>query len=684
MTTGPVNQSGTKTNTIEATTLVKLNKDQQLQVVKYCTYAQTSLANQYSLRWNMESIDRAYMSETDWTQAQFLARLANKSGDADKLQNITVPIVMTQVQATLGYLTNVFLTGYPIFGVSSDPSNENAAMQMEAIIGENAITAGWAKELMMTFRDGLKYNLCAVECDWQQNNVWTIKTDPSKPNGADPVKTLWQGNVIKRMDLYNTFWDARVHPSEIHSKGEYAGYTELYSRTRFKEYVNSLYNKVDPELVIAALQSQPIQGSIGSSTQAPFGYYQPLLNPYPFFNRTAGFDWMEWAANAASTTTVGLSIANLFSVTIFYARIIPSDFRLSVPAKNTPQVWKFVIVNGQVVLSAERMTNVHNFIPMFFCQPIEDGLDYQTKSFASNVVGMQEASTAMWNAWTASKRRLVGDRVLYDPSRIRSKDINNRNPAAKIPVRPSAYGRPIAESVYAFPFRDEMTESFVQGSTAVINFANMINGQNPAQQGQFVPGNKTLHEYQDVMGHGNSSNQMMALTFEAAMFTPIKQVIKLNILQYQPDAVVYNPNTKQTVNVVPSDIRKESVHFKVSDGLIPTDKITSDDVLQTAIQQLASSPQLAGAFDIGSMVSYLLMTQGLDVSQFKKSPAQLQYEQALQAWSQAAEIAAKNKAPFNTPQPQPSQQLQQEMAAKQQNNVALPPNVGGALESTQG
>jgi hypothetical protein len=662
---------------LESTILVELNADQEKHVISSVRAWQNSLYTQYSLRGELENIDRIYMRERDWTDDQVKSRIANRKGDSRKMQNVTVPIVMPQVNSSLNYLSNVFLTGYPIFPVTADPANEDSATQLETIIQENATTCGWAQQLMMFFRDGLKYNLHAIECDWKQRTNWTVENDITKSNSAGARKILWEGNVLRRMDLYNTFWDPRVHPSEMHSEGEFVGYTEIYSRIRFKKFTNALYNRAPKSAVIAALASAPVQGAIGSSVTSPFGYYIPSVNPFPFFNKSASLDWMNWATNTPMDK-LGVNYKNAYSITTVYARILPDDFGLLVPERNTPQVWKFVIVNGQVVLTAERLTNIHNFLPIFFGQPIEDGLDYQTKSFASNVSDMQDIGSAMWNGYIASKRRLIGDRVLYDPSRVKESDINSVNPAAKIPVRPSAYGKPLAEAVYQFPYRDEQTESLIQGSAAVVGMANLINGQNPAQQGQFVKGNKTRHEYDDVMGHGNAQNQQLALSTESQVLTPLKEVIKLNTMQYQQAKLVYNTGRGISVNVKPEDLRKTAVHFKVSDGLIPSDKVTGDDMLQTVVQQLGSSQQLAQGYNLAPMFTYLMKTQGLDLTPFQKTPEQMQYEQALGAWQQAAAVAAKAGSPFSTPQPQPSPALQQ-----QQQSGPPPSPASSALETTQ-
>lgn len=665
-----------------APTAVKISEDSERSILTYALRGSELMQNQFSLRTSMELIDRYYMRECDWTSESVKARIANRLGDKRKLQDITVPIVMPQVEAALAYMANVFVTGHPVFGVSSDPTRQDAALQMETIIEENSVTAGWTRELIMFFRDGFKYNLHALECEWTQKTLPAIETDLTAPNGAAPKNIMWNGNVLKRMDLYNTFFDPRVAPASIYCDGEFAGYTELYSRVRMKQLINDLFGQVPVATVKRAFESAP-----PSETTSGFGtlsYHVPLINPYPLMLNealTSSFDWMAWATAANAKNVGAINYQNAYAVTKLYARILPVDFGLTVPKENTPQVWKFLIVNGSVVLLAERCTNAHNYIPIFFGQPLEDGLNFQTKSFASNVMDMQDVASAMLNGFVASKRRLVGDRVLYDPLRVREKDINSNNPAAKIPVRPSAYGKPVGEAVYQFPFRDEATATLLQGSELAIRFANLINNQNPATQGQFVKGNKTLHEYQDVMGHGNSHNQLMALMCEAQVFTPLKDTIKLNILQYQEEAVIFNRDKEQEVNIKPQDLRKQAVHFKVSDGLMPVDKQMSTDEFQTALQVIGSSPALAGEYNIGPMTSYLFKLRGADLTPFEKPRVQIMWEQMMAQWQQVAFEAVKAGQQM-PPMPQMPPELMQMLQSP--NGVVQESAKSEALEETTG
>lgn len=629
-----------------------LTRDQEQQFIIYATTAQNLLMNQYTIRTALANIDRAYMRELDYTVEQNRARIWNRGGDPTKFQNISVPIVMPQVRAALGYLANVFLTGYPIFGVASDPDNIGAAKQLETIIGENAVTAKWKRQLLMFFQDGLKYNIHAIEVNWEQKTAAQVVNNIAAPKGMSLKQTLWNGNVLRRMDMYNSFFDPRVHPADIAEFGEFFGYNEILSRTQLKAYINSLFGEVNANTCERALLST-YGGGAAATGFAPFSYFMPLLNPEPMMNNSMlqQFDWMSWANAAKGNTNNVAMYGNVYIKTVMYCRIVPSDFGMRVPEANTPQVWRLVIVNGQVVVECRRMDNAHNLIPILVGQPLEDGLRFQTKSFAQNVIPMQEIASAMMNGVVASKRRAIGDRVLYDPLRVREADINSDSPTAKIPVRPAAFGKPLNEAVYPFPFRDETTAGFVQMAQVVNNYANMINQQNPAQQGQFVKGNKTLHEYEDTMGHGNAGNQMMAIAIEEQVFTPAKEIIKLNILQYQGPDVMYNVGTRQSVEIKPEELRNTAVQFKISDGLVPKDKEMNSDEFAVAIQGMSSSPQIAAGYNVTGAFSYLMKLRGADLTEFEKPPEQVQYEQALGAWQQAAALAAQKGADFSTPMP---------------------------------
>lgn len=650
--------------------VAELNNDQCETLLTYGRNAHSLLISQLSLRSSMEEVDRLYMREKDYTVEEWEARLQNLRGDARKLRDITVPIVMPQVESALAYYANVFCTGYPIFGVSSDPTNEDAATMMETIMAENAITAGWIPQMMMFFRDGLKYNIHAMETEWARKTIRAVVNDPNKPNGAAVKQTLWHGNRLNRMDMYNTIFDPRVPISQVHNRGEFAGYMTLHSRIDLMQFIQDMEIPPPQSVIDKALNStSPTASWSGGS---PFSYYIPIINPTPMmsYQSSGMFDWVNWANNLNQTPGFP-RYAGVYERMRLYVKMIPKEFGFEFPGNNMPVIAKIEMINGQVILSVEFQSNAHGFLPIVFGQPIEDGLYLQTKSFAQNVGDFQDVASALMNGYIATQRRSVGDRIVYNPMLITKKNISSTDPAAKIPVQPAAFGRPISDAFSVLPFRDEQSPTLLQGVDRATNWANLTNGQNPVAQGQFVPGNKTQSEFDTTQGHSSDRNKLMALLTEGVIFTPIKEIMKLNILQYQQDGQIYSDNLKKEVNIDMTSLRQTSVMFKVSDGELPKSTQMSEDMWNVAMQTIASNPGFGQDYNSSDVFAYMFEMQGVDLKPFAKSQLQRAYDQQVQAWQQVAMEAAKaGQQP--PPQPQMPQELIQELQVKHNNGGVLP------------
>ena len=250
--------------------------------------------SQWNIRSSMRSIDLAYMRETDMTEEQWKAKRANQLGDPTKFQNITLPVIQPQVENAVTYQQSVFLTGYPMFSAVSVPEFSDEASQMDTIIGEQQDKGNWVHECLMCIRDGLKYNLMAAEIDWQREITYSLATDLGYQDGKEgkPTEVLWEGNKIRRMDLYNTFWDTRVAPRDVAAKGEFAGFNELMSRVAFKAFALTLPVRINMNEALNSGFVAPVStvGSAGS-----MGYYYPQLNPEASVNETMQLG-MNWGA----------------------------------------------------------------------------------------------------------------------------------------------------------------------------------------------------------------------------------------------------------------------------------------------------------------------------------------------------------------------------------------------------
>lgn len=603
--------------------VLTIRPDAQERLVLYmesCAYIRDE---GWQLRQRLEEADRQYMRENDFSQEQYKAKLANRKGDPTKIQNMRTPMVMEATETSVGFLTNVFATEYPMFKFATDPQQQALAMQWNALVGEDQMYFGWQGEFNQAFRNGEKYNFAPLEVEWCEYNKYKPVNGTGK-GGMELSQQIYAGNRIASIDPYNCIYDPRVPMHKVHEEGEFVGWVKMMHRIRLKMF-------------LASLGDSRLKNDV-KAFKAPNGkveYYVPYLNPNVIVKNQnwllggENFNWIKWATDAAQKH---IEYRDMYTVVCLYARIMPYEFGIYAPNDQTPDVWKLVNVNG-VLVYAQPMVNAHNMLPIIIAQPQVDNLSHQTKSSAENISDFQYLADALINAKLAAARRRVMDRMLYNPLLIDPDHINSPNPAAKIPLRPTAYGRKLDEAVKEFPFHDENSQYFIQEANYITEWARRSQGQNNVTQGQFQKGNKLQDEFNTVMANAGARDRTKALMWENYAMVPIKTQLKSNYLQFAPEGKKYNRKDKQVVNIDPVALRETESDFEVGDGLLPVQRLLRSDILEHGFQTMVQVPAIGTKYDLGGIYGYLMQlggVQGLD--KFAKPPEIVQYEQALAAW----------------------------------------------------
>lgn len=620
-------------------TALRVSEYSQQRLVKYVQNIIDAQRISGNVRGTMLQQDRIYQREMDWTEAQRRAQAANATGDASKIQNVTIPVVMPQVETAHSYLVDTFLSSYPVFPVVSGPEYEPVAQQLDAIMGESATRFQYVRHLGMALRDGLKYNLMAVEVEWKNLKVYSVANDAKTDiTFGVPVVEEFSGNLIKRLDPYNLITDQRVHISTVHEKGDFVGYVELMTYIQLK----NLFLELDSTLTMNADEAfaSPCIGAAsptsGDSTQP---YYVPQVNPIAIKSaQQTGMDWFSWAG--LDEKSKGTS-SNMYLVNTMYLRIIPREMGINVGKEQgtngVPQIFKVIIINGKVTIYVERKSNAHNLLPIIVGQPMEDGLNYQTKSFADNATPYQSLSSGLYNSALLSQRRKVYDRLVYDPLRIAKADIDRVDPVARIAVKQSAYGKPIGEAFAVMPYRDDGVPIILGMAREIAEMSDVSAGQNRAQRGQFQKGNKTLREFDTIMDKADMRPRTMAILLESGWFQPIKHILKMNILQYQPPAELFNQQLQQPVKITPAMLRQIAWQFKIADGVLPVSQLLNPELFDKFLMYAGQAAQLGQPmqYDIQGMAVYNLKLMGASwVDKFKITPEQQDANQVKQAQMQ--------------------------------------------------
>lgn len=596
-------------------TPLRVSTYSQERLIKYMQSALNVQRQATNYRAQLEEKDRIYQRELDWTEEHQRALLQNRMGNSLKMQNVVVPVVMPQVAAAHGYLVETFLSSYPIFPVVSGPEYMEIAQQVDAVVGESAVRFQYARHLSLAFNDALKYNIAALEVEWKVTKVYTVKNVVSTDVVlGTPVETEFEGNMLKRIDPYNLVADPRVCISEIHEKGDYVGYTELMTRIQLK----NLFLELDNTLTMnadEAFNSSSGVSNPGATDIANTSVYTPRVNPSALLDPNfQGHNWLSWVGLDDKNTDKSAGRSDMYEVTTLYCRIIPREFGINTGKQQgmngVPQIFKLIIVNQRVVIYVERKSNAHNFLPIIVAQGIEDGLNYQTKSFADNASPYQFLATSLYNSAIQSQRRKVYDRIIYDPSRINKADIERVDPVARIPIKQNAYGKPIGEAYDIAPYRDDGVPNILAMARDITEMADISTGQNRVQRGQFQKGNKTRKEFETVMDKSDMRPNAIALHIETAFLQPVKHILKLNILQYQPPLELYNYQLQTSVRVEPSKLRSLSWQFQIADGIMPVSKLLNPELYMQMLQYAAAVPTFGQQYDLLGMGIYSLKLQG--------------------------------------------------------------------------
>jgi hypothetical protein len=582
----------------------------QEKIVNYLQAVLSAHKGMVEIRNKMEVIDRAYAR---FKKAENLGNTDGVDtgsdcgcGDVLSRDNIVAPIVVSQVDSLVAYLADTYLSGYPMFPVVSTPSNKKWAEQLETLIDDHSIIGGYQRQLLLFFRAGIKYNIAAIEVDWGQMTQFSVAQDyrPNQPQKVNRGKKSY--NKLRALDMYNTIWDQNVAPGDVSLQGDYAGFIEVLSRTKLKRLINDLSEQ---GFVLNAQKALDPHLAIGVADNY---YVHPQVSDYVTAERPQNkVNWTEYITGQKDPQK---TVSGDYEVVTLYARIIPSDFGLKVPQENTPQIWKFRLLNGHILIEARRIVTAMDALPILFGQPLEDGLGYQTQSVAESDIPIQEAVTTLYSVRFNAARRAVSDRALYDAAAINQDDVNSPTPAPKIPVKVNPLNQKGLDAYYkSIPFDMRGTETTIQDASQLVEFSKMLNGLNNARQGQFQKGNKSVVEWNDVMGSADNRLRLPALLLEYQVFIPMKAMMLLNIFQFGEDTLVVSQRTGSAFEIKIDELRRHVLTFRVADGFTPKSKMAATDMLIQGMQLIMNSPQLQqqyGAF-LPAMFAHMMALGGV-------------------------------------------------------------------------
>lgn len=526
--------------------------------------------------------------------------LDNKMGKGVKAVDEKLPLAWAQLDECMTYMATVLAPDEGIYTAMAPVEQQAVAKGFSALMNQHAEKFNHYAALLRMIFDALKYNEGAVLPMWREMRGNRVKRTAS---GAVTITndTVYMGNELRPVDMYNLIYDASVPLAKVHCDGEYFAVFDMITAFR------ALKSEADGEIWNADrfimdnwrrhyYREKPVIGSQVRELSGVTDWYQ-ILGTHGGMAEGDG-------------STVAIERGQI------YMWLKPKEWGLSDSADY--EIWRFTTMHRRYVVNAVRLSNAHGMLPLCATRPINDGFNWQTRSFGDLLTPMNRFASFEINVHQrAVRKELVGGVTIYNPEIIPLLGQADADMAgSKIPTNSTAQDINIRNHVV------QLNDS--PDTSNIANNLEMADGIMqkilPTDQARQVAGLERATQYQAaaMVQSSHRRNLMYAKFINGDAMVPCRHIQMMNIFQFQQRVRIIDPQTGRLTEIDPTEFSDLELEFQVADGLRGIDKtaliLHSRDTLNSLLQS-----NQAGQVDIVSLINHIstLWGDNTDWSQFK-------------------------------------------------------------------
>ena len=483
--------------------------------------------------------------------------------------NIEVPIIGPQLDSITAQLVKLFLSDDPVFQVITTPARAEVAAQFNSLFHLYSRRFQWVSNLTLSMQDLAKYNLTFVETSWMDyKNISGVK--------------------IERHSPYNVLFDSSLPVRQLLTDGLYAGAIMRKTGVALRQYA-------------AMHQLSLTSEAVNSIADGMIRFQLPSVE-------------MSTAKSGLEVFLPEKQSAKFHELIKLYVRIIPAEFNLSVREGLDPMypgIYCLHILNNKHLVGIHELNSTYPYFPLLGCQIRNSDYEISGETFAEQLVPIQNLATKLYNGDINSLRRVLMDRALYDPRMFPEEMIASPNPAEKIPLKPGVpMGTPLGAGYQQLGYNDPALGARVGQANQLAGLANHITGLNPAQQGQFVRGNKSRTEFMEIMGNADARLITMAYSLSDDLFNFIKEIILSDVLINVNEIEIQDYRTGKPIKVSSSILRETPVAWRMSGGLSASRSMVPLESITQFLQIIMNSPTGAARVNFEKLANFIAESYG--------------------------------------------------------------------------
>lgn len=573
------------------------------------TLSRDAMSQRYDTWAENEESFKAYIPEND---ADALRKEKRKHGQP-QYTTIEVPYSYSVAMTAHTYFTSVFMARTPVFQFAGRHGEGEMAIQaVESLIDYQLNVGSNIIPLFMWLFDPIKYSVGWIGHYWDKettqvrSRVKQPKTFmgvpiPGTEETVDLVKevTGYEGARLFNIRPQDAFPDPRVSMWNF-QKGEFFGryfelsWSEVAAGAASGKYFNTMQLRRDTSM-------GEKDRDVGSSS----------VTVLPNTNT-------EYITIGESEDAVR-PVVRAYEL---YVKVFPREWGLADSMKE--EIWAITCrADDFTVFGAQPLGLDHGKFPIDILEQEPEAYDLFSRSMMEVMRPINDSITWLVNSHMYNVRSVLNNQIVYDPSMINGKDLENPAPGKMIRLKPAAYGRD-TRTAYSQLAVQDITRSHIGDMQVMAEILQRLTGVSDNVMGMVNSGGrKTATEVRQSTSMGVNRLKTVCEFFSAMGFSPLAQKLVQQSQQFYSeekafrivgDAANFAPGF---ATVTPDSIAGFYDYIPV-DGSIPIDRFAQANLWQTMLQQVAQVPQVAMQYDLGRIFAWVASLAGLkNVQQFR-------------------------------------------------------------------
>lgn len=613
-------------------------------------YYMSKRALQKEVWQKVRRADELFVSFTPETEAD-AARRARRDSGRPEYTTIIVPYSYALLLSLHTYWASVFMARDPIMQYQArHGETQGNTESVMSIIDYQLRTGHGLVPLFLWLMDVGKYGEGIIHYEWNSEEIpvvrfsdqpvmfgETIPTGKTKRVREQIMVRGYEGIRLQNIHPLHFFPDTR-HPLIDFQKGEFCGHYmelgwhEILRRQARGEFFNveelrKMGGGIGRTAVLSPQLSEPNVDAVGGPLQVP--------------KDEAGIDYV---LNPGFQKIIRMEV-----------ELVPRDWFLE--GGGTPEKWVFHITEDmRVVIGAQPLGRFHGRYSYEQLSYEPDAYSLRTRGALEVLEPLQNTMDWLFNSLAYETRRNLNSSIVFDPSRLTTKDVLDPLPGGGIRMRPDAYGTDPRTTFTQLQYA-ATTQNHPQLMQLVGELMQRCVGANDNVMGISPRGRQTATETRATTGFSASRLKNNAEFFSYLGWEGLAQAMLQESQQFFTQERIFRIagnvamlGAERQALITPDDIAG-FYDFVPVDGTMPVDRLALATLMKEIMMQGFQMPMVMAKYDWAGIFAWTAQLAGFkNIHQFELAP-----DEALMQAAQAGNVvptAAGGPANGNGTRPQ--------------------------------